>query len=172
MVLWMGEDYIKSYYGAILIFIPDILIFSQQIANTLMIAENKVNLQAIGYIIMAVICLGASFVLSGLYGCVGACMAIAIGYIANFIYINIVYKNAIRLDMKAFYEKCYLRTIPIHIVSIGLLFIIFHFMPKVSWMWLIIKGVIVVAVYLLLSLIFSITKTEKDFIKRKIFKRG
>lgn len=172
MVLWMGEDYIKSYYGAILIFIPDILIFSQQIANTLMIAENKVNLQAIGYIIMAVICLGASFVLSGLYGCVGACMAIAIGYIANFIYINIVYKKAIHLDMKAFYEKCYLRTIPILIVSIGLLFIIFHFIPQVSWMWLIIKGVIVVAVYLLLSLIFSITKTEKEFIKRKIFKRG
>lgn len=170
MELWMGKEYIKSYYGAILIFLPDLLIFSQQIANTLMVAENKVKLQAIGYIITAVVCLGCSFVFSRMYGCIGACLAIAIGYFVNFIYINIVYVKVMKLNLKRFYIKCYLKTIPAIIVSVVALLIIFNFFNKVSWLWLIVKGIISVAVYSIFTLIFAITKDEKKYILNKIKK--
>lgn len=170
MTLWMGEDYIKSYYGAILIFLPDLLIFSQQIANTLMIAENKVKLQAFGYIIMAIVCLACSFLLSSIYGCIGACMAIAIGYFANFIYINIVYAKVMKLKLKEFYVKCYLRTIPIIIISIIALLVVFSLFDKISWLYLIIKGLVVVFVYCVLAFIFSITKTERKDIFSKFKK--
>ena len=170
MTLWMGKDYIKSYYGAMLIFIPDLLIFSQQIANTLMIAENKVKLQALGYIIMAVVGLSFSFVLSNLFGCIGACAAIAIGYSANFIYINIVYVKVMKLKLKAFYVKCYLRTLPIIILSIVALLILFSLFNEVSWLYLIIKGLVVVVVYLILVLLFATTKTEKKYIISKFRK--
>lgn len=172
MTLWMGKEYIKSYYGAILIFLPDILIFSQQIANTVMIAENKVKLQAFGYIIMAVVCLSCSFVLSKFYGCVGACLAIAIGYFANFIYINIIFKKSAQLDMKLFYKKCYFRTVPTIILSIAILLAIFYFMNKVSWLWFILKVVITVVVYGVISFLCSITKDEKKEIKIRGRKDG
>lgn len=172
MSLWMGEEYIKSYYGAILIFLPDILIFSQQIANTVMIAENKVKLQAFGYIIMAVACLSCSFVLSKYYGCIGACLSIAIGYLANFIYINIIYQKSVHLDMKLFYKKCYLKTVLTMLISIISLLFLFSFLNQVSWAWFILKVCITVAVYGCLSVVFSLTKEEKILLKNKIRNRG
>ena len=171
MLLWMGKDYVKSYYGAMLIFLPDILIFSQQIANTLMIAENKVKLQAFGYIIMAAVCLAFSFFLSYFYGSIGACLAIAVGYLANFIYINVVYCKVIKLDLKLFYKKCYLRTIPIILISSAILFGLFYFIKDVSWMWLIIKGGIVVIVYMLLSFMFVIDKNERKKLFNTLIRR-
>ena len=163
MILWMGPDFIKSYYGAVFIFIPDILIFSQQIPNTMMLAENKVKLQAFGYIIMAAICLSTSFLLSKIYGCIGACIAIAIGYFINFIYINIVYHKVLNLSMKKFYINCYLKTIPIILICIGLLLWLFSLFDQVGWLWLVLKGIIVSIIYIFLFAIFCINKEEKTY---------
>ncbi len=171
MILWMGKDYQRAYYGAIIIFIPDLLIFSQQIANTLMIVENRVKLQAIGYIIMAVVCLSCTFFFSNIYGCVGACLAIAVGYLANFVYINFIYAKKMRLNLKEFYIKCYLRTVPTITITIVAALMAFRFFNKVSWGWLMVKCIIVVIIYAVLAWLFAITKNEKKYIFNKIRRR-
>lgn len=172
MILWMGKDYINSYYGAILIFLPDLLIFSQQIANTLMVAENKVKLQAYGYLIMAAVCLSCSFPLSKYFGCIGACLAIAVGYLANFIYINVIYVRVIKLDMKQFYKSCYLHIVPIMVAAAIILSLFFRILPStVSWIWLLIKAGLVAIVYLAGVLLFGLSREEKTLLF-SLLKRG
>ncbi len=161
MILWMGEEYAFSYYGAMLILIPDLLSFSQQIATTMMIAENKVKLQSFGYILMAGICLGSSFVLSHFFGCLGACIAIALGYLVNYVYINIVYSRALRLPMKEFYKKCYARTLPVIIGCIAIGFVFMRFITRVSWLFLLLKGSIVVVLYGIFAAAVAFTKEER-----------
>ena len=75
-----------------------------------------------------------------------------------------------KLKLKAFYVKCYLRTLPIIILSIVALLMLFSLFNEVSWLYLIIKGLVVVVVYLILVLLFATTKTEKKYIISKFRK--
>lgn len=47
MIIWMGDEFTVSYYCVLLLAFPTIFEYSQQIANTTIIAKNKVKLQAI-----------------------------------------------------------------------------------------------------------------------------
>lgn len=169
MNLWMGEAYEKAYYGAMLIFLPDIFMFSQEIANTLMIAEGKVYLQAIGYIFMSVCTLVLSFWLSDIFGSIGACAAIAVGYLINFIYINIIYERVMQLKMGVFYRCCYLRTISAVLLSVLVGYIIMSFFPQSGWLLLGVKGCIIVFIYAIFTFLITMNKQERKFFKALLF---
>ena len=171
MTLWMGEEFKRAYLGAILIFLPDLFTFSQQIANTLMTAEGKVKLQAFGYIIMAVVTLIFSFWLSNVWGAIGASVSIAIGYLANFIYINIIYTKVLKLRMKYFYKSNYLRTIPVIVVSVGIGALATIVIPQSGWLFWGVKGIIVVLIYTLLALLFALNNHERKLICMKLFRK-
>lgn len=89
MRLWMGVEYVGSWPCAILLFIPDILLFSQQIANTTAIAQNKVKKISLAYVAMAFVCIALSLVLGKWIGALGSCVAIMLGHIALFIISNV-----------------------------------------------------------------------------------
>lgn len=172
MTLWMGEEYQRAYFGAILIFLPDLFTFSQQIANTLMTADGKVKLQAVGYVLMAVVTLAFSFWLSNAFGAIGAAASIAIGYLANFIYINIIYTTKLKLKMGDFYKNCYLRTIPVIILSICLGILATMFIPQSGWLLWGVKGIIIVIIYALFALFFALNTQERHFVCKRIFRKG
>ena len=90
MILWMGKDYVGAWPCAILLFIPDILLFSQQIANTTAIAKNKVKEMSFGYIGMAVVSLVISFILCKKYGALGSAVAITLA-ISFYLFISILF---------------------------------------------------------------------------------
>lgn len=171
MVRWMGEEFVKAWPCAIILFIPDIMIFSEEIANTTIIAKNKVKQQAIGYIIMALSCLALSFPLSKLFGALGACIAIAVGYTVLFIYMNVIYHRELKIDVFHFFKDCYIKlSIPmIAVTAIGY-FICSRLISFTGWIGIVLKAGIVGIVYTGV-IFFFLNRSEKDMIKR-LLKKG
>lgn len=168
MICWMGEEFVGAWPCALILFVPDILIFTEQIANTTVIAKNKVKKQAIGYIIMAVCCVGLSFPLSKLLGSLGACMAIGIGYTVLFVYMNRLYYKELQINVFGFYRECYLKlTLPMTAVAIVGYFICNHVITISSWIGIVVKGAVVLVLYFGV-MFFSLNKEEKGMIKRLI----
>lgn len=108
MVLWMGREYEKAYYCAILLFLPDFFMYTEQIANTMVIAKNEIKRQAIGSVFMAVICVGVSVRLCGKLGALGSSIGIMCGFLFMFFYMNVVYSKRLGIDIRRFFKEAYL----------------------------------------------------------------
>lgn len=170
MCAWMGEEYVLAWPCALLIMIPDILIFSEQVANTAAIASNHVKEQAIGFVIMAVVCVSLSFPLSARFGVVGAAMAIAAAYFVLFIYNNFLYSRKMQLDMLKFIRECYGKLIlPMALVAVVGYFVCSHLIVITGWKAVMIKAVIASALYLAVMALVAVPERRYiiDIIKRR-----
>lgn len=173
MTAWMGKDYVMSWPCALLLFIPDILIFTQQIANTTVIAKNKVKLQAIGYVGMACVCVGLSFTLCGKYGAIGSAVSIATSYLFLFGYMNVLYHKVLKINVFGFFKECYLQLgVPIVISAVLGYGITQYMIPFSGWLGVLTKGITVLVLYVVLlipflkqeelALIFKLMKKIKN----------
>lgn len=169
MVLWMGKDYISAWPCAILMFVPDLFIFTQQIANTTAIAENQVKKIALGYVGMAVISGTLSILLSNSYGALGSSISITIAYGFLYIYMNRLYYKALKLDVFKFYRLCYARHLPSIILSTVIGYYISNYLIAISgWKGIFLKAISVCCIYLISVLILGFSKEEKKQIYRRI----
>ncbi len=168
MIRWMGQDFVKAWPCALVLFLPDVMIFSQQIANTTVIAKNKVKKQAIGYVIMAVSCVGLSFPLSKTIGALGACIAIGSGYSVLFVFMNILYYKDLNINVFGFYKECYIKLgVPMIVIAVVGYFLCDNLIHYGGWLGLFIKAGIVFVLYFSV-MIFFLDKTEKELLKRMI----
>lgn len=172
MVAWMGEGFIKTYPCVLLLFLPDILLFTQQIANTTAIAKNKVKQQAWGYIGMALICVGVSFSLCGRLGALGSAVAISLSYVFLFVYLTVLYKKELGMDMGRFFKDCYLDLGLFIVIAAVLSYVACAFITIDSrWISIIVKAVITSVIYI--SIIFvRLNSEEKAYIKRIVNRIG
>ena len=170
MFAWMGKDFVKSYPCVLLLFFPDILLFTQQIANTTAIAKNIVKQQALGYIGMAVICVGTSFLLCGKLGALGSAIAISLSYLFLFAYLSMLYKKELSINIIGFFKDCYFDLgIPI-IIAAGISYVICRFVSFNSlWISIIIKAFITIVVFLF-CITFKLNTEEKSYIRRALIK--
>lgn len=175
ILLWMGSDYVEAWPCAILMFIPDLLIFTQQIANTTAIAENYVKNIALGYVGMAIISGVLSILLCQSFGALGSCISITIAYGFLYIYMNIIYYKKLKLNVFKFFNLCYVKYSPAIILSMVLAYYVANDIIEISgWIGLLLKGISVCCIYFGLVLILGLTRTEKMQVYSKIkcvFKR-
>lgn len=176
MILWMGKEYVGSWPCAILLFIPDILLFSQQIANTTAIAKNKVKEMSFGYIGMAIVSIAMSFILCKKYGALGSAIAITLAYSVLFICLNIIYYKHLKINVFEFFKKCYMKFIPSLALSGVLGYFISNKVINIQgWSGLIVKGIIVCALYFVCVLVIGFNKKDRNnilnFIKIKLHKK-
>ncbi len=61
---WLGTDFEKSYYVAVLLVLPGLITIPQQIASTTLVAINKVKFDAYSRLIIMVISIVLSYFLS------------------------------------------------------------------------------------------------------------
>ncbi len=165
MTLWMGPEYARTYYCAIVIFIPTLISATQQIANTTVIAKKLIKYQAICMTITGTLGLAISYVLSIHIGAMGVCVGTAVTSIANMIYMNVVYKSKAQINVFEFYKKAYIKAIPCYAITIALGLMVSSLISISGWMGLIIKGIAVVAIFI--TVFFVIYTSNKE--KREIF---
>ena len=166
IVLWMGEEYQLAYYGILLVLLPGLFYNSLEIANTAIVVQKKVHLQAYVNITVGVLNVLLSIPLSKRFGVVGACSSIGIAYTVRAVVANIIYKKVLGLNMMQFARKCYLR-MGIPIVGTVIAGIVFNIvMPMNGWTRLVIKGVLSVVTYLLFALFFGMDNHERDNIAK------
>lgn len=166
MVAWMGKRYIQSALAAFLIFIPDLLLFTQQIANTTLIAKNKLRRPALISVFSAAVCILLSIPLSHRCGAIGACMAIAASYMINFLYMNRIYAQELHLDIPLFFQKCYGSFLLPDILTY--LLYVFFLKPLISfggWKGLAIKAILIFILYSAMLWKLGLNAEEKNYIR-------
>lgn len=165
MTLWMGKNYLKSYYLAMIILFPTLISSTQQIAKTTLIAKKLIKYQAIGMIFTGTLGLLASYFMSIKVGALGVCLGTAITSLANISFMNVLYKKKAGINVFEFYKKCYLRLIPCYggALLAGLLAV--RFITLTGWIGLLVKAAVVLLVYMFAIILFYATKQEKAFVK-------
>ncbi len=168
ITLWMGPEYIKAYYGILLVIIPGIFFNSLQIANTTMIVEKKVNLMAIVNVVTGVSNICLSYPLSKAYGVIGACVSICIAYMLRAVVLLIIYHKVLPVNIGQFIKQCYARmSVPV-LLTVGVGLLVNRYIPGEGWVSLIIKGGLVIAVYGVLTFIIAFNRAEKTTLFGKV----
>ena len=169
--LWVGEDYRMAFYGILLVIVPGLFSNSLQIANTTLVVENKVMLQAIVSVIAGVTNVALSFPLSKKYGVLGACISICIAYMLKAVIINIISYKVLKLDIPSLIKKCYIRmSLPIVLsiaAGIGLNFLL----TKESWLYLMLKAAAVVLIYMITTVFIGLEANDRRQIKKLILRK-
>ena len=161
MSLWMGSEYRISGWCVVALIIPCLLMYPQQIANTMISVKNKIKYQAICSLIIGVLNIGLSFGLAAKWGALGSSISIGISYLVYFVLMNIVYKWQLGLKLKDFYTGVYLRYIPLILVAIAGGFASCYFLPIYGWIGFLLKVVICTAIYALVIGVFGFTRHER-----------
>lgn len=169
--LWVGPAYESAYVGILLVIIPGLFFNSLQIANTAMIVQKKVHIQAYITLATGVVNLILSPILASRVGVLGACLSIFIAYMLRAVLCNVVYSRALDLDIKSFIKKCYLGMLPPLILSLFVGWSLNQMMSGISWISMIIKGVVILICYLLSVYLFSLSSNEKAVLNRILKKQ-
>ena len=166
--LWMGQGYSQAYLGILLVIIPGLFFNSLQIASTSLVVVNKVKLQSFIAVVTGIVNVILSFALSYTIGVIGACISICIAYFIRAILTNIVAGKVLKLNIGQFVKSCYLRMLIPLIITIVFGFALNLLLTVESWLFLIIKGICIIAVYLIVVYFIGLNSEEKLFITKKI----
>ena len=171
--IWNKPDYTLSYYCAVLLVLPSIIYLPMQIANTTLIVENKVRLQAAVFVTMGIVNVVLSLILSKYYGAVGASISIFIAYTIRNILMIIIYHKVLRLNMIEFYKKTYLKLglLLLITMAVGFATEIFNPLPH-GYFRFGINALILIVVFSLLMVLFGLNEYEKQLffgVLNKIF---
>ena len=176
--LWLPDEYLifknEIYWGILLVTIPGIFFNALQIANTAMTVDNKVKWNALVSVVTGVANVILCVILSHFYGILGASIAICVAYFLRIIVLNVIFHKKMHFNIPLFMRKVYLRFSIPALLALGVGLTANYFITSPSFIVFLIKGVAIVAVYLLFTFIFGLNKSEKktafSFVKNS-FKR-
>ena len=110
--IWNKPDFVDSYICAVLLIVPSMFFLPMQIANTTLVVEKKVKLQAIIFIIMGVVNVALSLPLSKFFGAIGASASICVAYFIRNILMAITHHKVLHINMPSFFKQVYVKLLP------------------------------------------------------------
>ena len=161
--IWHKPDFAESYICAVLLIVPSMFYLPMQIANTTLIVENKVKLQAIIFVVMGVANVVLSIPLSKFFGAVGASASICIAYFIRNILMTVTHYKVLKIDMLSFFKQVYLKLLPHLILASALGFVCQRFNPVPnSYISFIVNGAVFVIFYFIIMWVHGFNAYEKD----------
>jgi O-antigen/teichoic acid export membrane protein len=166
--IWLGEEYVVSYYVLILVMIPFSIEIIGNLRNTFLQVYGYYWHRAIVILVVSVLNIGLTVLLIDKYGIIGAagstCISLFLGYGAT----NFILWKKIGIDVSSFFREVWLKVIPVMAI-LGILFLFLNNTYQITnWLKLIIHVTITSFVYILAIWYFYLTKEEKlFFIKKK-----
>lgn len=163
IILWVGEGFKDSYLVALLLILPLSIYLTQEIGNTMIMAQNKVKYRAFATVITAVISFPLSIFLIDYYGAIGAAIAIFIGNaLGVVIFINIIFTKVLKINVFRFFKECHLKMLlPIFITCI-IGFIMQKYLPVESLLLFMCKAGLLALIYLALMYFISFNLYERN----------
>lgn len=129
--LWLGQGFDDVYAVCVVLIVPSLLIYSQEVAMSVVIARGEIRFRALCTAIAAVVNLALAAVLAPHLGALGAAISVATGSVAGYIIaMNIVYAKAMGLDILAFFRQVHMRMLLMPAVLVGLFIALGHY-----WRW-------------------------------------
>lgn len=160
-VIWMGENYRAAYPCACFLLIGELAFTPFHIYDTEMLAKGVVKPQAILYLVTAIFMLAASIPLISIAGATGAGLVVGAGYTLRSAFRLILYKKHLNISVGVFLKSTYGKML----AYVALAFILkpaLNCFSVSTWAGLFLKGLVVLTVYLVTSLVFCLDKLEKE----------
>ena len=172
--IWLGKNYIQTYYISIILLGTIVLPLSQSIGPEIERAKNKQKFMCVVGILLAIANIFVSIPLIKIYGGIGAAIGTGIVLVVGFLIIrNIFYKYFLNLNVLKVLKNIY-KIIPALIIFyfIGELVLKFFVIDKI--IEFIMVGSLLTIMYLIIVWFFSFNKDEKQLFRNilKNFKRG
>ena len=171
IMLWMGPDYKESYFITILLIAPGLVIFTQEIPNTLLFVANKLKYRSYVYFIGGIIGVIVTTSLASKFGALGAGIGIFIASAIFFLIgMNIVYWKVLKLDILRFFLECHMKLLfPIGLALIAG-FGIQYFYQANSLISFFPKVILLTIIYILLMWFLGMNRYEKQLVSSAIHK--
>lgn len=160
--LWIDESFKNAYYCAVLLVIPSLIELPQHIASITVVAMNKVKLQSLVFVGMAIINILLSSLLIKKIGEIGAALSICISYLFRTFAMNILYKKSLGIDVKNFFIQCFKKLGVAFLFALLCAILFSAVFPSGSWVLLFIQGIIVTGIYLVSMWLFALNSYEKN----------
>lgn len=163
--LWMGIDFMDSYYVALLLISPCIITLTQEIAYTYLFVVNELKYRAIISIAASIISVILSVFLAPLLGAIGSALAILVALITcHIIGMNIVYLRVLKLDVFRFFQQCHLKLLAPIILALLAGFAIQYFFQADNMLLFLPKVLLLALVYGLLMWLMGMNRFEKNLV--------
>lgn len=163
--LWIGNDFINSYYVGLMLIIPTLFVLTEEIPNTLLYVRNKVKYRAIAYSIATVVCSVITYFLSSRIGAIGAGVAIIISIIAfDVIGMNIFYSKRMGINILGFFKNCHIKYLVPFFISIAAGVGITIVLKPAAWMTLGLSVIIYVILYGVIMWLLFMNNYEKGLL--------
>ena len=105
IIMWVGSDFLASYYIALILIIPTFIPLIQNLALCIRQALNKHKFAAFINFIIALFNIIISIPLAKYYGAMGAAIGTGIGMFLSVIIINVYYQKKLKLNMLRFWKN-------------------------------------------------------------------
>ena len=163
--IWNKPDFAESYWCAVLLIIPSVFYLPMQIANTTLIVENKVKLQAYVFMAMGAVNVICSLVLSRFFGALGASLSIFIAYTVRTVLMTVIYKKKLGLDMVRFGKETFVKLSPGLLLTLTVGLFCEYLNPMQNrFLRFGVNGVVLVAFFLLFMWLFGFNSYEKSLL--------
>lgn len=172
LLLWMGEEFLKSYPCVVLIMLPAFFEYSQQIGNTAIVAKNYVKWQAMQLTITSALGCVMAFALSAVWGATGVCTAICVTGLANVVGYNYIHQKRLGIQIFSFYRRCYGSMMFPIVASVVVARWIMEKINKLGILWLVCKGFLVVFIYIAFIWFLGLNSNEKKMILKFLEKHA
>ena len=170
LTLWVGQDYLESYWIAILTMFPLCVPLIQNTGISIVVAQNKHQFRSIVYLIIAIINAITTYFVVPIYGALGAAACSGIAYIiGQGIIMNLYYYTVTGIDIPQFWKNIIIMAIIPGLMTVSGLLIL-TWMVLDSWISFFAGVVMYTLLYGLLMYCFMINEWEKsiifDFLKK------
>jgi O-antigen/teichoic acid export membrane protein len=146
VLLWVGQDFIESFYISFYIMLVLTISLVQAFGNSVLEAKNKYSFKAILYLIVTIIGTGIGALFAKEYGATGMVMGTIISLFVVQNIMNVYYHKYMGINMFRFYRelihKILLCGVGILIFAAALVFI-----PGFSWYNFVLKAVLYSIIY-------------------------
>ena len=158
--IWAGSEYLDAFWIFFVIALALIIPSTQSIGINILEAKNMHSFRAKVYAFISIFNVLLSIVLIDKYGVIGAAVGTAVtAVVGSNIIINVYYYKTVHLEIPRFFKEVFLRQIPPILLSMITSYLLFQIIYVESMILrVLIKGVAVVAIYIVYMCIFGVVK--------------
>ena len=165
MIFWGGEEYVDSYYVALMLIIPVTVPLIQNLGIEIQRAKNKHQARGVVYFCIAVGNILLSIPLINIWGPLGAAIGTAISlFLGNILFMNWYYDRKIGLEIASFWKSIF-SFAPAFILPTICGVLIMLFAPVNKLYQLVIWAVVYGCVFCASMWFFGMNRSEKDMIR-------
>ena len=170
IIAWVGQEFITSYYIALILILPLCIPLIQNLGISIMQAKNMHKFRAILLVIIAIANIAISIPLAKLYGGIGIVIGTSLALIVgNIIILNIYYQKKVGINVIKFWKEIIKMTIPF-IIPIIIILIIMQFITLHGYANLIVFGCIYTIIYAGVCYFIVMNNYEKNIINKVLRK--